>query len=241
MRGDACASASPLAHDTQAHSYKSGDMMDFGRYPHITSTDETPISWVVLHVNADATEATMISKLILDCTQYNGRKQETSGENNDIRQWVRKAVNSVIPGDVTWQNSEIRQWLNADFLNKAFNQEEKEKIMLSQCANNGVDSSDDLPTTEDYVFLLNSDEAKSMGDDSQRMAKGTDYAKKVKADGCCLYTHGWDNNAKWWLRNRGIGGVGCAAYVQDSGSIYTHGHDANEKHYGVRPVIRVRF
>ena len=91
------------------------------------------------------------------------------------------------------------------------------------------------------MFLLNSDEARLMGGDHQRLGAGTEFAKKTKSDGCCLYTYGGDGSARWWLRNRGTGGVGTAAYVNDNGSVYTHGHDAHEMHYGVRPAIRVKL
>ena len=198
---------------------KPGNVIEFGRYPHIAiETDATPISWIILDINTNTMEAVLISKTILDCKKYNG---------------IKRAV--------TWKDSEIRNWLNTYFFNRAFNLEEKQKILKTQCTGNGVDSKNDLPQTEDYVFLLNTQEAKKMGGDIMRQTENTDYSKEKKTDRCCLYTYGWDNRARWWLRNRGVGGNVCVAYVHNNGSVYTHGDDVNNEHYGVRPAIRIQL
>ena len=201
---------------------KPGSVIEFGSYPQTmelgSSTQSTPISWVVLHIDTQTKEALLTSKDVLDCRKYHGKKRT-----------------------VTWQDSEIRRWLNAEFFNRAFNTAEKQRIIKTLCAGNGAFSSDDLPRTTDYVFLLNSYEAAFFGADANRIAQGTEYAKAKKTDGTCLFTYGWDDKARWWLRNRGKGGSVCVAYVQDCGNIYEHGHDVDEKHYGVRPAIRVKL
>jgi len=199
-----------------------GSVIEFGRY-HQTASEiyTSPISWIVLDVNADANEALLISKDILDGKRYNGAKQA-----------------------VTWKDSEIRKWLNTDFFNRAFNSEEKQKIIKTQCAGNGVDSKNDLPQTDDNVFLLNTQEAIEMGGYLIGQSESTDYTKAMKPDGCCVWMYGWmwdkKKAARWWLRNRGIGGSCCAAYYHNNGSVYAQGHDVNEEHYGVRPSIRIR-
>jgi len=233
--------SSPLLDDVQVSQLKPGSIISFGRYPQHTSVDETPISWIVLDVNTETMEARLISKNILDCLVYNGSRHESQQENAGVSGWFRKVVTDVIPDSTTWKDSEMRQWMNSDFFFKAFNPDEQRKMIRTKCTGNGADSSDDLPQTEDYVFLLNTDEARMMGGDAQRQADGTEHAKKIKSNGCCLQSHGNENKPRWWLRNRGTGGAGCVAYVQESGNIYAHGHYANERHYGMRPVICIKL
>ena len=197
-------------------SLKLGSVVKFGHYPQTmkmgSNPASSPIDWFILHVNTDTMEFLLISKHILDCRTYHG-----------------------IKCPVTWYDSEIRWWLNTEFFNRAFNAEEKQKIIPTLCTGNGVGSGNDLPQTTDHVFLLSSYEAQFFGGDANRIARGTEYAKEITN----LFTYGWDNKARWWLRNRGKGGAVCVAYVQDSGNIYDHGHDVDEKHYGIRPAIRV--
>ena len=219
----AIASPPPYGGQAQTPPLRPGSVIELGRYPQTLGfggqfQGVAPIRWLILYYNPVANEALMISERIIDCKKYHIHKK-----------------------GITWADSDIRRWLNIDFLNGAFTDGERERIIKTLCVGNGKDSGNDLPTTEDYVFLLNTVEARNMGADVHRQAAGTDYAKAVKPDRCSLYTYGWDDKANWWLRNRGVGGAGCVAFVQNGGSVYAHGHDANELHFGVRPVIRVRF
>ena len=64
-------------------------------------------------------------------------------------------------GGGAWDKSKIRKWLNSKFVKTMFNQFEKEQIQLSRVYSNGANSADDLPQTDDYVFLLNCKEVKN--------------------------------------------------------------------------------
>ena len=126
----------------------------FGKYPQTANGDIQPIEWLVLA--KEENKMLVISKYALDCKRFDG------SSNN-------------------WKNSEIRQWANNDFYNKAFDDKEKKYIN---------------PFDGDNVFLLSKDEAeKYFVNDEARRCKATEYAVKngayVDAKGCSY----------WWLRS----------------------------------------
>lgn len=94
------------------------------------------------------------------------------------RDWVVLEVNdgrallllkTALPGrayhesltDVTWETSDIRKWLNSDFLTNEFSEEERRDILLSEVKNedNPVYGTDGGNDTRDYVFFLSVEEA----------------------------------------------------------------------------------
>ena len=105
-----------------------------------------------------------------------------------------------------WSASSLRQWLNTDFLNDAFTENEKSKINYSQLENNKIYSNDqDFETTTDRIFLLSFDDVanSSYGFDSDRkicdsarQVKATDYAKCQGLEDTSVYTF-----PAWLLRS----------------------------------------
>ena len=65
-----------------------------------------PIKWRV--IQSENEEAFLLSDVILDKQAY--------GENEDKQ------------GYITWEESSLRAWLNEKFMNRAFSDEEKEKL-----------------------------------------------------------------------------------------------------------------
>ena len=144
-----------------------------------------PIEWLVLEVRGN--EALLISRYGLDCRQYH-----------------HKYV------DMTWENCDLRKWLNHDFLKAAFSPEESARIKVSELRN------DDNPrhgtgggnSTKDRVFCLSIAEAERyFRDNKERQCQPTEYARNQGAwvddsNGCCC----------WWLRSPGDG-QRSASYV----------------------------
>ena len=118
---------------------------------------------------------------------------------------------------VTWAESSLRGWLNGEFLASAFNRIERSLILPSAVSNNAG------PDTEDRIFVLSLDEAKSLFDnDDDRRVWPTRFAVRQNVgkshSGCC-----W-----WWLRSRGNYNVSVACVDFDgriSSSLYVH-HDS---------------
>ena len=138
-----------------------GDIVKFGNYPKTSNGQNQPIEWQVLSIENN--KMLVISKYGLDCKIFD------SSLNN-------------------WGNSKIRKWLNGEFYNKAFTDQEKKSINLSNLSDVG---------TSDNVFFLSKVEAeKYFANDELRKCKATEYALKngawVNSDTGCSW---------WWLRS----------------------------------------
>jgi|GEM_PF-5043520 len=191
-------------------------IIEFGNYPQtVSGYDQTPIKWVVVSFNHETMKALLVSLKVLDCLPYNTHRIK----------------------DLSWSTSSIRGWLNDNFYKVAFTQEQKDKIAVYRTFGNGVEGKNDVLQTLDKVFLLNISEAMLLGANPNLVAAPTEYAAASRGENS-LYMYGFGNQApRWWLRNRGKGGKNCVVFVKERGDIYTQGHDADEKHFGVRPAI----
>lgn len=104
--------------------YVPGAHFSFGSYPQSAGSEyKTPISWRILDRKGD--NVFVISSYVLDKKDYVERDN----------------------GNVTWENSDIRKWLNNDFLNTAFTKEEQKRILYGNITTEGI-------KTEDKIFLL---------------------------------------------------------------------------------------
>lgn len=133
-----------------------GDYVLFGSYEQDNDLEngKEDIEWLVLDIKDD--KALLISKYGLDCKPYNETKTRT-----------------------TWETSDIRSWLNSDFINSAFTTDEDDMIpTITVFADpNPVYDTDPGNETQDKVFLLSIDEANKYFDsDTERECKPTEYA-----------------------------------------------------------------
>ena len=189
---------------------KVGEYVEFGRYPQNNDSAKEPIEWLVLEVNGN--EALLVSRYGLDCQQYN-------------REYT----------DVTWENCNLRMWLNNDFLKAAFSAEEQRRIKLSDLVN---DDNQEFYTrggnnTQDRVFCLSLTEAERyFNNDSEIMCRLTALAKTHDESSCDKCGYCW-----WWLRSPGHNGH-CASSVNRDGILDPHG--GGSYYYGaVRPALRI--
>lgn len=210
-----------------------GGLITFGTYPQAADgADRTPIQWRVLQ--RSGSELFVLSAYILDCKRYHGAYTET-----------------------TWRDCDLRKWLNDAFYHVAFNAAEQERIQTTRCTDNGEGS----PDTDDQVFLLGVAEVIHLTDElgkDFRRARGTEFAKAGKADGCHLYV--MDKNVAADYIHEGGKTFGCSWWwLRDQGRLKDAGNDpsravfigtrASIRHYarvdlggyGVRPAIRLRL
>lgn len=202
----------------------------FGSYPQsdITGNTKDPIEWLVLEKGNG--KALLLSKYILDCKCYNDSVK-----------------------DITWENSTLRNWLNNTFYNKAFNDEEKLNIQLTNVINSdnveyGTKGGNE---TKDKLFCLSIDETKKyfyqndMFIDNKRLAtRGTKYAQNVDNTGSKLLVNKsseWYNgNSYFWLRSSGdyqYSGAG----VDFRGFLGSYGYFADAHGLGVRVALWVNY
>ena len=176
---------------------KAGDYLIFGMYEQdndLTNGKED-IEWMVLA--REENKILVISKYALDFKLYN--------------------TNST---KVTWETCSLRKWLNNDFINIAFADNEKAMISMITVSADKNPNYDTTPgqATQDQVFLLSITEAnKYFSSDSARQCKPTDYVVGTGA-----YVNRDNGNCWWWLRTPG-NQRNAAAGVSSDGGIVEHG------------------
>lgn len=108
----------------------------FGRYEQDNNLENgsEPIEWIVL--KQDDEQLMLISRYELDAKQYH--------EIEDIDDYT----------SVTWERCTLREWLNGEFLETAFNEQEQQ-FMVSKNIRVSHEYTDDT-ILEDYVYLLSS-------------------------------------------------------------------------------------
>ncbi|MDE6635512.1 MAG: hypothetical protein K2K09_02765, partial [Lachnospiraceae bacterium] len=203
------------------------DKIKFGSYYQDAEVQPEPIKWRVLSVDGD--DAFLLADQILDAKPYN-EKQE----------------------DVTWETCTLREWLNKNFYNEAFNDEEKKAVIETVVVNenNPVCNTEGGNDTKDKVYLLSIAEASdaTYGFDTEfteltessktRRAKNTDIAKVNN-----VWSSTYDGTVGvgyWWLRS-----VGClsnnALYVDYDGCGNDFGYSVNYGKFGVRPALHINL
>ena len=126
---------------------KPGDIIELGTYEqdNVTGNGPEPIEWQILAVDGD--EAFLVSLHSLDGKKFN----ET-----------RKV-------QLSWPESDIRAWLNGDFMGSAFTEDETAALVT---VNTEPDSE-----TKDLVFLLSEEELKQyFPKEEERICEPTEYA-----------------------------------------------------------------
>ena len=199
------------AKQAQIKNAKVGDIVYFGAYEqdNDTSNGKELIEWLVLA--KENNRVLVISDKALDCRAYQ--------------------ANSV--NYATWEKCSLRKWLNNDFINVAFSDDEKAiipTVTVSADKNPKYDT-DPGNATQDQVFLLSIVEAKKyFSSDSARQCSPTDYAV---ANGAYESN---DNICWWWLRSSGCN-QDYAAYVYSNGNIFEDGYYILNSHRAVRPAM----
>ena len=156
---------------------KVGEYIMWGTYEqdNDTTNGEEEIEWLVLDKKGSKT--LVISKLALDCQQYN-----------------------YMDTDITWEECTLRTWLNDEFLNDAFTDEE---IAMIPTVTVPADVNPDYETdpgknTKDKVFILSETEAEQY--------LGTNDLRRCSASSYAIEHGAYDKNLGgcwWWLRSPG--------------------------------------
>lgn len=110
--------------------------------------------------------------------------------------------------DIVWESCSLRSYLNSDFMDKTFSEEEKKEIILSENenkANPDYYSTVDGNDTEDYVFLLSIDEVQkylpaTTPNVSSKCAYGTEYLYRILKNHQDYGTEKSGDPVSWALR-----------------------------------------
>lgn len=186
-----------------------GDIIQLGHYEQ-DADDENgpdPIDWLVLDRKED--QMLVVSLKIIDFQKFDVQKEHD-----------------------TWDNSSLRSWLNGEFLQEAFTEEEQQQILLSEVTpdrNSKYPNRNQGEATHDRLFLLSLQEAKAcFGDD---LSPEADSSRLVMA----ITTH----RSNWWLRTAGA--PGCACFGIGKGFNQIGDKVAQYGYSGVRPAMWIRL
>ncbi len=194
-----------------------GDSVTLGSYYSANTTEKSALKWTVLKVEKH--RALLIADKCIDHVPF----EKTAYK---------------VGTTITWETSSIREWLNNDFYNAAFSDDDKTQIL-----NGGAEDTVAITTkaniltdlgacadTYDKVFLPSADEVEALfEDDSDRVSKATAYAmiRGARIEG---------NTASWWLRTMGETYDRAAVVLHDGEISYT-GYNVNFGSAAVRPCI----
>ena len=157
-----------------------GDKVHFGTYEQDNNAlnGKEDIEWIVLEKKGN--NFLLISEKIIECKKYH-----------------------EVDEDVTWAECTLRNWLNNDFINIAFEENEISRIKTSLVST----ESDELNQTDggidvnDKVFLMSENEVKKyFTSDSERICVGTINAVN---NGLLIDEQDDKNKGEWWLRSPG--------------------------------------
>ena len=198
-----------------------GQLVSLGRYEQDgdESNGAEEIFWLVMERDGD--RLTLMSLYCLDTLAYHNEG-----------------------GPITWENSQIRSFLNSTFLETAFNDQEQTLLLESHVTNSdnpnfgtpgGNDTLDKvyLPSLQEIMDWYHIDEPVEAAYDGLYAV-----ASKVAADkGVWLEMPG-SNRCWWWLRSSG-GNDSNACEVGSYGYLSFNGANASRNVRGIRPLIQV--
>ena len=150
---------------TRSHTYNIniGDSVSFGAYEQDNdlSNGYEPIEWKVISVSDD--KAVLLSDKILDFSVF-------------------KNMNPSLECNVHWNNSFVRSWLNNEFLNMAFSDEEINCIVetLNKNINNPITQDSSEEDTNDKVYLLSFSDLIDYGFCDKMEIKGNNKIERLE-------------------------------------------------------------
>ncbi len=193
-----------------------------------------PIKWKVLESEDGATF--LMASVILDAQEYD---VDRNSENIDGKYLYSN----------NYKESHIRNWLNNEFFTAAFDEESKERILVTEVDNDisstGYEKNKYIcENTFDRVFLLSRNEIMNVqcgfvsNDDADpmRMMKISDYARCQGA----FVSLGTNKSGRWWLRSPSANIDNYACQIGPDGSAFGSSY-VNRPCYGVVPAIRVAY
>lgn len=174
-------------------SLQHSDLLAFGRYPTGGNGELGEIIWRVIAVEED--KILLLSEYLLDARHFHGETEE-----------------------ICWESCDLQKWLNSEFYNQAFNEEEKKYILTKRMETplNRIFGTDCGSEIEKPVFLLSAEELylyftenpesfyqqnepwQTVGQPSFLQGKYTRYALTKTS-----YSTRGDQFGWWWLRTSG--------------------------------------
>ena len=189
------------------------------------------VKWNIL--KTENGKALIVSDLILDSQDYN----YTYGKRSKATDYQGNSTKGNIYAN-NYMYSHIRSWLNETFYETAFNSLERIIIETTTVDNSASSTGSETnkyacSNTNDKMFLLSYKEATTYySSDSERQARGTDYAKSQG-----LYVNSY--KSPYWLRSPDYNSGDFAWRVFSDGYILNYG--VRNTINGVRPACWINL
>lgn len=171
-----------------------------------------PIKWRVMDVTN--TSASLISDVALDTQKYNQEARDVSWNTSSLRSWLNGYDGS--------KNQSKTDYRSHNFLDTAFESNEKNILISTKNDKVTILSEDDLKNNTGYGF----------SNKDRRTCKASAYAQAM---GAHLDSFGVCN---WWTSANGNSNL-TTKYIQQSGEIYTKGYSVAYAGNSVRVAVTI--
>jgi uncharacterized repeat protein (TIGR02543 family) len=202
-----------------------------------------PIKWRILTESNG--EALLFAEMAIDSQEYYHEYRDDSFSHNGGKGYANN-----------YALSNIRKWLNDNFYNTAFNEMQKELIMLTTVDNSARSTSDagnKLPQatkyacadTQDYVYLLSEQEVTnsaygfSSDDSAKDSARRRQYTDYAKCQGTSTKDEDYKDNCYWRLRSP-IDNCNTTRLVLTNGYASSH-LSVDYTFCGIVPALRIKL
>lgn len=197
-----------------------------------------PITWRILSVGDDGTNALAISDQVLDCQVFNytSKNMNFNGGSRNACDWKYSTLRSFMNSYDATCNAYKADYSEYGFKFLAFGDEELANIPANKISNKeGAYANIYGSSTMDQFFCLSYNQLKTtkfgFNSDEERTAYASDYAKQLGA-------FGHASTSFWWTRSAGndYKYVSCVDYM---GDIHKGGDKVSYNDIGVRPAMYI--
>lgn len=197
-----------------------------------------PITWRILSIGDDGTNALAVSDQVLDCQVFNYSSKDVyfNGSTRNACDWKYSTLRSFVNSYDATHNAYKADYSEYGFKFLAFGDEELAIIPANKISNKeGAYANIYGSSTNDQFFCLSYDQltTKKFGfnSDEERVAFASDYAKQMGA-------FGYATTSFWWTRSAGndYKYVSCVDYM---GDIHKGGDKVSYNDIGVRPAMYI--
>ncbi len=199
-----------------------GEILTFGSFEQDGNMQNgvEPLEWIVLDRRED--RVLLLSRYVLACIPYHEEDEE-----------------------LTWETCSLRNWLNCEFTENTFTEEERALLLEVENTNPGNDRYETKGgnDTRDRIFLLSTEEGSAYFHEKEaQLITGRGEPTQVAIDQGVLATEEEGADAvysPWWLRGPGVY-QNSAAFMDENGCVYDSGAIVNNDYFcGVRPALWV--
>lgn len=213
-----------------------GDIVEFGAYEQDNdlSNGNEPLEWIVVDSDNENGSVMLLSRYVIDTYPY------AVLPDDDMDYFI----NSVLQ----WENSDIREWLNTEFYQNAFETDEQRYILSTELNNDDKEGTLQLGTI-DNIFLLSVDEFGKyreinmvLDTNYTEYVGNKEYEEHIIDPDSLEDTVVFNDPDVWWLRTMErdcmVSMVGLVDDPMNDGD-YEFSTLSCDQRYGVRPALWV--